>query len=326
MSRPRREHAVWIGAAGTRAAYGLVASIRAVWRDAVHVVAADTNPRHLVAASLLADDYVQVPPVADSGFRPMLLDKLDAFEVDAYLPILDEEIVLAAELRDGGHIGERVAVAAPPAPAAEACFDKLAAARWLEAAGLPAPATFAGKDAAWMPPRMIVKPRHGRGSAGVAEVTSPEALREAVGGGDELVVQDACSEPELTIDAFRARRGGRVRAVCRERLEVKAGVSTKARVFEDAELEELAGRVASCFELAGSFCIQVMRSANDGRWLITDVNPRCGAGTRLSAAVGVDFFAATVADLWNEETDRFLPRLDRERYVVREYVEFVLEP
>jgi predicted ATP-grasp superfamily ATP-dependent carboligase len=131
------------------------------------------------------------------------------------------------------------------------------------------------------------------------------------------------SRPEITIDAFRAADGAFFRCACRERVEVKAGVCTKARVHDDPELLALARAIADRLPLRGTFCVQVMRDAA-GAWRVTDINARPGAGTRLSAAVGLDFLCATLVDAWGGDARPLLPPLGRERWVVRAYVEYVM--
>jgi hypothetical protein len=84
----------------------------------------------------------------------------------------------------------------------------------------------------------------------------------------------------------------------------------------------LARALGDGLDLGGAFCFQVMRARDGGGWRITDVNPRHGAASRMSAAVGVDVIAAGIADAWGEDPGRFLPPLDRERYVVRQYDEY----
>jgi predicted ATP-grasp superfamily ATP-dependent carboligase len=128
--------------------------------------------------------------------------------------------------------------------------------------------------------------------------------------------------PEITLDTFRGR-DGRSRTVCRERLEVKAGVCTKARLFEDEVLADLGRRVAEGLDIRGSFCMQMMQNPQSNGWEITDVNCRPGAGTRLSAAAGVDVLSAWFADRWGEDPARFLRPLSRECFVVRSYQEWV---
>jgi carbamoylphosphate synthase large subunit len=277
-----------------------------------------------VAAAALADEFEQVPAVADEAFPDHVAEALARHGADTYAPILDAEIVAAARLRDEGRLPPGLVTLAPSAEVAALCLDKLEMARWLEREGLPTPPTDAAPTARWDPAGVVVKPRTGFGSAGVAVVDEEDDLARAVerAGGD-AIVQRRCEGPEVTVDAFRGR-DDRIRAVCRERVEVKAGVSTKARVFDDPEIEELARALAEGLDLRGASCFQLMRAPGRGRWEVTDVNPRPGAGTRLSAALGVDVLAATLADAWGLDPSPFLPPLAGDGWVVRAYQELVV--
>jgi carbamoyl-phosphate synthase large subunit len=287
-------HRVAIGAAGTTTAFGIVTTLKERWPERVEVVAVDINERRLVAAAALADSFVQCPLTADPGYGDWLAAFLADAGIDLYVPLIDADIVLAAELAAAGRTGGARVVAPPPAEA-RICLDKLASAEWLAARGIATPATWLpGARPADAPAgELVVKSRFGHGSSGFRRI-SEEA--EATGAEDagELVVQAACERPEVTVDAYRGG-AGEFRAVCRERLEVKAGVCTKARVFEDAGLAALTERIATDLNLRGPLCIQVMREG--GRWSVTDVNARSGGGTRLSTAAGVDILAAAYADL-----------------------------
>ena len=98
---------------------------------------------------------------------------------------------------------------------------------------------------------------------------------------------------------------------------------TKARVFRDDELEVLALRIGTELSLSGAYCIQVLTST-DGGWVVTDINPRTGAGTPLSAAVGFDLGAASLAEGIDIDPSNFLKLADREQFVVRTYEEWVM--
>jgi carbamoylphosphate synthase large subunit len=288
---------VAIGAAGTTTAFGIVATLKERWPTEVEVVAVDINERRLVASAALADSFTRGPAVADPGYADWLARFLVAEGIDLYVPLIDADIVTAAELAAAGETGA-ARVVAPPVDAARICLDKLATFEWLAEREIATPATWLPGDA---PPAgadagdLIVKPRHGLGSSGFRRLAAEAELAAAVAESDEeLVVQSACEPPEVTIDAFRGVDGG-FRAICRERLEVKAGVCTKAQVFESEELAALVGRIAADLEIRGPFCVQVMREGD--RWSVTDLNARSGGGTRLSTAAGVDILAAAYADL-----------------------------
>ncbi len=318
--RPR----VLLGTAGTGTTWGIAVSLRERWDDELRIVATDLLPGHLVATSALAERFEQVPPVSDPRFEEALLSLLAEESIDTYVPTFDAEIVLAARLREAGAL-DGIRVLAPPLWAAETCWDKRAAGDWLASAGLPAPEVIPFALSDWREAGVIVKPRRGVGSVGVARVTDREQWSGwcARADLDDWIAQEIVAGPEVTLDCFRSSRTSRSRVVCRERVEVKAGVCTKARIFDDGELGAVGTAIGAGLELSGVYCVQLMRSPDRG-WLVTDINPRPGAGCRLSAAIGVLFHAAWFADAWGADTAHLLPALDGERWVVRQYSEIVL--
>lgn len=315
-------HTIWFSTAGTGTAYGILLSARERWGRSFRAVTADMAPRHLVAAAPLADDHVLMPAISDPTFAERLLDGLARSGADTYVPIFDAEIALAAGLIADGRWPAGVVALVPAAGAARLCLDKLEGAAWLAAQGLGTPATWSVADAAWRE-GLVAKPRCGIGSAGFQPLASAAELDRLRRERPDFIVQEKLDPPEITVDAFRAKDGGFFRAVCRERIEVKAGVCTKARLFTDEPLVELVRAVAERLPLSGSFCLQAMHDPRGGRWMVTDINARPGAGTRLSRAVGIDFQCATLADAWGEDAREMLPPLDRERWVVRAYTEIV---
>lgn len=324
MSSPAdRGRCVWLGSAGTGTAFGLAQTLRERWghgAGAVRIVAADIREAHLVATSLLADEFRVVPLTADAGFADVLRSGLRETGATHYQPILDEEILLGATLRSEGLLGD-VVVFAPPIRGARLCLDKLEGARWMDEVGIPTPPTVPVEIARWDGVPLFAKPRHGRGSLGARPIGDERAFEGLKAEEDvsDLIVQPRCEGPELTVDAVHL--GGMTRAVVRERLEVKAGVCTKARVFEDERLEELAHLLALGLGIEHAFCFQVMRLG--GEWVVTDLNARPGAGTRLTVAAGVDLLGAMFAYHFGEPFESFLGRLPHERYVVRQYAEYV---
>lgn len=312
---------IWVGAAASMTAWGLVQTIRERLPGAF-VVAADSGPRELAAASAVADAFVRVPVAADPAFADALVAGLAEHRIDVYAPIHDAELVAGARLRDRGELPTGVRCTAPPASVAALCADKLAVSGVLAEAGVAVPRTEPG-DAAWTGP-CVVKPRRGVGSRGVRLVDAAQRSPEERTAG--FVAQEPCLGPEVTIDAFLARDGRSFAAACRERVEVRAGITTKARVFADDELAELARAVAAATGLHGTYCVQAMRAADGGGWCVTDVNPRPGGATRMSVVCGVDVHSAMLADACGEPADAHLAPLTVERWVTRGYVECLTTP
>lgn len=314
---------VLLGSAGTGTAFAAACALRRAWSQSVVVIAMDIHPVHLVTTALLADHFEKVPLSVSPAFSEALLEILRRYEVDTYLPLLPEEIVLAARLHSDGTVPASVSVMVPPLATCEACADKLRLGQLLQKNGLPAPKT-ASASAPFAAQEFFLKPNGGTGSRGVRKVKAAE-LSDIVGDhAGEWVVQEICARPEVTVDAFHNSADGFSRVICRERMEIKSGVSTKARLFDDAELGRIAIALAEALKLTGSFCFQVMR--NPAGWVVTDVNPRPGAATAMCALTGNDFFAASFARCWGEDARRFFSPLDGEKFVTRQYAEFLMGP
>ena len=315
---------IWVGAAGSTTGFGIIRSLSAAFGERVRLIGADTNPPHLVAASVFAHASEQVPPAAAPDFLARLLERWEAHGVDTYIPVHDGEILAAARAREQGLLPAGVAVLAPSLRAVSQCNDKIATCAALRSAGIVTPDTVLLGEAQWREGGWLRKQRSGVGSIGVQLLRTPAELAAAQQAGGDYVVQTPCLSGETTIDTFKSRHSGYFRAVARERLEIKAGVCSKARLYPDPELAALAEAVADAMELRGAFNVQVMRDSA-GRWSVIDVNPRTGGATSMCNLLGIQFAAANAADLWGEPVEHLLPALAGERHVVRQPTDFLTQ-
>jgi carbamoyl-phosphate synthase large subunit len=323
----RQKTTFLIGSAGTATAFAACTALRRYWNDHVRVIVMDTNPRHLVTSSLIADDFFQVSPFRNESFVLEVLSLIQSEGVDYYLPLFPEEMLLAADIREQGRlpVGTRVLV-----PCLETCritTDKYLTAEWLRRNGLPTPHTALGMPT-FVSESYCIKPRMGVGSHGFRRVSAAE-LKLIFSSGqashdtaDGVIVQEQCLPPEITVDVFSAAESVTSHVLCRERLEVKSGVSTKVRIFRNDELSELANNLATALGLTGVFCFQVMRGSQG--WCVLDINTRPGAATSTCATTGNDFCGAMFAYALGEDTQRFFRPLERDAFVTRQYCDFLM--
>ena len=312
-----------VGSAGSSNSFGTIQSVRDHYGDSVFVIATDTNPRELVAASLLADAFVRVPLARSPEFPEALRAIAASYPGAHYLPIHDEEIEVAARLAAEGTLPPGLELISPPYNIVRLCSDKWAMHQWLGANGLPSPetalATLAAAEKMRRP--MILKPREGTGSRDVRLIHDTAELAGI--DPNRWLVQERLHMPEVAIDVFLSRNAGVFCCVCRENIERRLGFPTlKYRMFNDPILGNIAEGLARRLPIFGSFLCQVMRDAAS-RWQIIDVNPRVGNATRVSAVLGVDFAAANLADFWCEPAVAVLTPLTGEHYVVRQYANYV---
>ncbi len=284
---------VLVTAAGTATAVNVIKSLSAL--EGVRIVTTDSNPAQLIAApTRWQTTHYQVPLASDVEAFVDALSRIAKQEsVDAIYPIHDQEILAVAQFRS--RFNDTVKTPALTAAAVQECNDKWKNFQKCRASGLPVPDTLLGSEltAQNFAAPMVRKPRRGVGSAGVRVVNAYDELRPD-DLTEDVVFQSVCIKPEYTIDVLAL--DDYFGAVVRDRLETKAGVCVKARVFFDAELQALSQRVAAAFGLRGMFCFQVMTDPAGG-YRIVDINPRCGGGTALTDACGYPIYATYFSDL-----------------------------
>jgi len=312
----KNNHIVLLGSAGVGAAYASTKALRKYYN--VKIVTADTNPSHLVTAYLLSDYFVQIPTVASKEFDDAIIQIINKYNIITYIPYIDLEVYRAAVLFESGKINNKVCLQVKNSSYAEICWDKFSTYNWLKTNGYPTPETFDIKDKNQLKEGYILKPRNGFGSV-IQKIPNDKDLK--IENFEKLIMQEYCNNPEITIDVHYSKKFDFFAYACRERIETKSGVCTKARIFNDPYLGEIALSLAKNLELS-SFCFQVMNINNE--YMITDINPRLGAGTAMSVAVGLDFFAGMFATLWDENPEKYFTRIKEEKYVTRQFCEFVM--
>jgi len=167
--------------------------------------------------------------------------------------------------------------------------------------------------------KYFLKPRKGFGS----NVKRLSEIKGSISNYnlEEFIIQEECGKPEITIDVCYDKIRNYFNYVCRERIEVKCGVCTKARLFYDKKLEKIAYTIADNLNL-NSYCFQVMNYK--GEWAVTDINARLGAGTAMSFAAGMDFYSGMFAILWGEDPSKYFRPLLKETFVTRQYSDFLM--
>lgn len=313
----KNEHIVLLGSAGVGTAYASAKALRKFYN--VRIISVDTNPSILVTTNLLSDNFFQVIPVDKIEFGDVISGIINDQKIDTYIPFIDNEIYKAALLFENEKINKNIFLQVKDSSVAKLCMDKFETFNWLKLNGFPTPETLLVDENKNLKQGYILKPRSGYGSK-IQEIKKDCCL--IFENHDDLIMQEHCQLPEVTIDVHYSCKYDYFAYCCRERLETKSGVCTKAKIFRDSYLGEMALKLAKKLGLS-SFCFQVMTLKNE--YVITDINPRLGAGTAMCSAVGLDFHGAMFANLWGENPEKFfINKLTKENYVTRQFCEFVM--
>ncbi|MBS0200383.1 MAG: ATP-grasp domain-containing protein [Proteobacteria bacterium] len=303
---------VLITASGTGTGFGY-AQAKARWFSGITLYTGDTNPSEHVTASLFAEQHFQLPASTASDYFEKLRDLLQEWMIDSYIPLIDNEVVQAAALRE-------------TLPARVACnsleFCEFATAKsryieWVDVDGVVAPRNLKRIDLR-NNERVVAKQDCGFGGRATRIVDDVDTAVSLMKNGWSLYPY--IEGDEFTVDCFPL--DGHVLTSIRQRLEVKSGVCTKTRIVHDGTLVALASHLQQHFALTDPFCFQTRKAY--GLHYLIDINPRLGAGTAMSALNGMDFFAAHLAQLSGQSPLEFLRPRFSECVVTRQYSEYLM--
>lgn len=305
--------------AGTGGGFATILAVRRTLSSReIRLIATDTNPPNLCAASLFADQYYQVPPAGSPDYAPRIGRIIQCHKPDGLVAAVDLELVCLDEILECMGMRKAVRLAVSGKNFRTIFRDKMSIFSFLEQNGFPVPPTVLACDA--RDSTYIFKPIEGAGSRGVF-LGRPDQIPPA-SDLSRWIAQEVCRPPEITVDVITD--GPTVQVLCRERIEVKNGVSVKARIFRDRSLAALGETLARRLDFPYGFCFQVMLGKGKD-WVITDLNPRLGAGSAMSSMVGSDFFGANVARILDDAAcvSHFFKPFEGEAFVVRQYSEFL---
>ena len=284
------------------------------------VVAADADPT--ATGGALAPASVTLPPADHPRFLDALLGAVGAYDVDALIGTVAEEL---PALRAGA---DRLAAAGvatwlPEVAAVELCCDKAAFAERMAAAGVPHPPTAADPgDAGRLPGPWIVKPRTGRGSRGLQLLDDGAAVVAALSADPGLIAQTRLAGREFTADALVDRNGRLLTVVPRWRDETRAGISVKGTTFASARVTDLVSDALTAVGMTGPANVQGF-VADDGTVTVVEINPRFSGGLPLTLAAGADVVATYLRGIRDPRAELpflwFTPGVRMRRYFAETY-------
>jgi len=253
------------------------------------VVAADCDPASV--GFHFADAAYVVPRVGAADYLERMLAVCLREAVDLFLPALDEELELCGRHRERfEQLGTRLLLSGPEALAV--CADKLRMAECFRELGIPHPRTVpaeAYREGSFERYPVIVKPRSGRGGAGVHLARDHAEAAFFARYVERAVVQECLAGVEYTIDAL-AGFDHELRVLSpRQRLATESGVSSKGLTHWREGLLEPVRTLVRALGMVGPLNFQCFVSPG-GAVGFTEINARLAGTAILSQAAGVPLF------------------------------------
>lgn len=301
---------IFLLSCGTTACFNFCKTVKTKGISDVHLIGVDINPVELVATKNYLDEFYTVPPSSSNEYYKYILNLLDLTKPDFIIPSFDIDQHL---FYDGAEDLKNRGIRSLGIPKETLAFyrNKRTMSDLMQKNGIPTPKIFENKVESIS--KYFAKPLNGVASVGAQKISYYQFDHFIADG---YLIQEICKEPEITVQCFRS--GNFFRCICRERIQTKGGVCSKARIFHDSSLSKIAEEFSDLIKTPILFNLQFMKD-NNNNWVITDVNLRMAGGGYLSNAVGWDETSALLSLLKTGKTDgltNYLPIAKGETYVI----------
>ena len=270
---------ILILAAGTR--NKIVHYFKKSFDGAGRIIATDANL--LGPAIYDADKYYIVPPISEVGYIDKVIEICKKEQVSGVLSLIDPELsLLAQNIKKFESIG--VTVIGSSYELCEMALDKMQMYCWLVKHGYNCARSWINKDefydavnAGEVSYPVFVKPYKGSASINISKAYDKETVELLFGHEDDLMIQEFLNGQEIGADVYVDMISGEVVSIfTKKKLKMRAGETDKAVSFKDSTLFDLIEKFVLEAGYKGQIDIDIFDI--DGKYYISEVNPRFGGG------------------------------------------------
>jgi len=239
----------------------------------------------------LCDHKFLVRPTDHRRYMADIREIVKTQRVDLLVPTVDLDLkALARRRKYFAEVGCRVLVSSPRV--IEICQDKRQTHEFLMKQGIDTPLTVPVEEqlkTRALPYPCYVKPWNGYAGKFNCCAESREDLKSLARKVPDAICQAFVTGDEFTCDVY-VDMANQVRcAVPRQRLEIRSGEVSKARVVMAPDVIEVARHVVKRLKAGpGVITVQLIRTP-DSQLKVIEINPRFGGGVPLSIKAGANF-------------------------------------
>ena len=253
-------------------------------------VAADCSPYS--PALYRADKYYIIPRMKDPDYFPSLLDICEKEEINAILPLQEDELLLIAE-NQSVFIERHILPVISKLDIVELCYDKYNLYKMLTEEGIGAVPTFLTVNLETVIEHygfpLFMKPRFGAGSVSNYLINTRESIKGNIRNeSKEFIIQPYIEGNEYGINAYVDFVSGQlVEMFILKKIRMKAGETEKSVSVHNDKIKNIVKSICTILALRGPVDIDIMEK--DGEFYVLEINPRFGGAYPHTHACGVNF-------------------------------------
>lgn len=305
-------------AAGTR--NKVVQYFRRTFSGEGRVIATDTST--LAPAIYDADSFYIVSPITAPGYIDGILELCKKEEIRGVLSLIDPELSLLAENEERfAQIG--TTVVGSPYQLCEMALDKYQMYQWLlrhhyacAASWMDKEAFFASVERKEVSYPVFVKPARGSASISISMVYDKETIDLLFSHEEDLMIQEFLHGQEIGADVYIDLISGEVVSIfTKKKIKMRAGETDKAVSFKDPDLFALIERFVLEAGFRGQIDIDIFDI--DGRYYISEVNPRFGGGYPHAYEAGCDHMKLILNNLQGQANAKNIGNYEEGIYMMK---------
>ncbi|MBR6645600.1 MAG: ATP-grasp domain-containing protein [Clostridia bacterium] len=259
--------------------------------DSGKIIATDMSD--LAPAVYEADKFYKVPKISADGYIDIIFEICKKENINCVLSLIDPELSLLAKHKEAfSDIG--VTVVGSSYELCERALDKMEMFNWLTQNGFPCAKSYTDKELFYKDVEngnitypVFVKPVCGSASIAISKVYDKETLELLFAHNDNLMIQEFLNGQEIGADVYIDMLSGEVVSVfTKKKLVMRAGETDKAVSFKDEKLFTLIEDFVNRSGWRGQIDIDIFDV--DGKYYISEVNPRFGGGYPHAYECGCD--------------------------------------
>lgn len=266
----------------------------------VRIVATDCSK--YAPALYFADKQYIVPAIQDPKYLETILNICKTESIDAITTLIDPEINILAQKRDIFE-SNGVEVLAPFCETAEICSDKYKLFQYAIRNNIPTISTYEGIETfrtsfnnGEIEFPVFVKPRIGSASVGAQKVEDFEELNQLMVKDPSLIIQEFMNGMDVDADVYIDTISKKpVRIFSKRKLEMKIGGASKTISFKDEKIVKIIQIIVESLKFNGPIDIDLFYC--EGKYYLTEINPRFGGAYIHAYGAGVDFFKCIINNL-----------------------------
>lgn len=270
-----------------------------------------TDMSDLAPSIYEADKYYIVPRITAPGYIDVILDICKKENISGVLSLIDPELSLLAKNQEKFEkIGTKVIGSSYDL--CEMSLDKYEMYKWLVAHEYNCAKSYLDKDDFYMDVEagriqypVFVKPARGSASLAISKVYDRETIELLFAHGEGLMIQEFLEGQEIGADVYIDMISGEVVSIfTKKKIAMRAGETDKAVSFKDESLFELIRKFVSEVGYRGQIDIDIFDI--DGKYYISEVNPRFGGGYPHAYECGVDHMKSILNNLSGKSNNNII--------------------